>query len=419
MTSIPDALVTGSPASRGAATGAVSIITATDAHHAMDALGKGGILVTEMTTPDFVPLMKRAGAIVTDKGGRTCHAAIVSRELGIPCIVGTGNATHLLKNGQVVTVDATAGKVYEGEIEIADEISGVVTRYAKTKTSVYVNLADPERAEEVAKLGSDGVGLLRAEFIIAHLGNHPRYMIDQRRGEEFTNTLAEKIKIFARAFNPRPVTYRLTDFKTNEYRDLMGGEQYEPVEENPMLGFRGAYRYAIDKDVFNLEVEALKNVEKEFDNVRVMVPFVHTPQELKKVKEMLEAKGIAKGRFWMMAELPSNVILLDQFLDVGVDGVSIGSNDLTQLVLGLDRDNEKLADVFDERNDAVMWCLERIITICKKRGVPVGICGQAPSVHADLTEKLVEWGITSVSVSPDAIVQTRNLVGDVEKKLAS
>lgn len=414
MTS-PNVLVAGSPASRGAAVGTVSIIK--DAHHATDALQQGGVLVTEMTTPDFVPLMKRAGAIVTDKGGRTCHAAIVSRELGIPCIVGTGNATEILKNGQQVTVDATAGKVYEGAVDVVDETKGIEEKYKETKTSVFVNLADPDRAEEVAKLNVDGVGLLRAEFIIAHLGKHPRYMIDQGRGEEFTETLAEKIKIFARAFNPRPVTYRLTDFKTNEYRDLMGGEQYEPIEENPMLGFRGAYRYAIDREVFDLEIEALRRVEKEFDNVRVMVPFIHTPDELRTVKTMLEENGIAKGRIWMMAELPSNVILLEQFLDTGVDGVSIGSNDLTQLVLGLDRDNEKLADVFDERNDAVMWCLERIITTCKKRGVPVGICGQAPSVHADLTEKLVEWGITSVSISPDAIIQTRNLVGDVEKKL--
>lgn len=417
MTAEPKVLIAGSPASRGAATGAVSVITSV--HHATDALKEGDILVTEMTTPDFVPLMKKAGAIVTDKGGRTCHAAIVSRELGIPCIVGTGNATEILKNGQTVTVDATAGNVYEGEVSIADDTAGLKARYDKTKTNVYVNLADPDLAEKVASMPVDGVGLLRAEFIIAHLGKHPRYMIDEHRSEEFVNTLAEKIKTFAKAFSPRPVTYRLTDFKTNEYRDLVGGEQYEPVEENPMLGFRGAYRYAIDKEVFELELAALKQVEQEYNNVRVMVPFVHTPQELARVKKMLEENGLAKGRFWMMAELPSNVILLDEFLDVGVDGVSIGSNDLTQLVLGADRDNEKFAELFDERNPAVMWCLERIITTCTKRGVPVSICGQAPSVHADLTEKLVEWGITSVSVSPDAIIQTRNLVGDVEKKLSA
>jgi len=417
MTVEPIVLVAGSPASRGAATGVVSVITS--AHHASDALKEGDILVTEMTTPDFVPLMKRAGAIVTDKGGRTCHAAIVSRELGIPCIVGTGNGTQVLKNGQTVTVNATLGKVYEGEVRVADETPGLKARFETTKTNVYVNLADPDLAEKVAALPVDGVGLLRAEFIIAHVGLHPRYMLDEHRSEEFTNTLAEKIKIFAKAFHPRPVTYRLTDFKTNEYRDLVGGEQYEPIEENPMLGFRGAYRYAADKEVFDLELAALKQVEEEYDNVRVMVPFVHTPQELASVKQMLDEKGLAKGRFWMMAEIPSNVILLDQFLDVGVDGVSIGSNDLTQLVLGADRDNERFAELFDERNPAVMWCLERIITTCRKRNVPVSICGQAPSVHADLTEKLVEWGITSVSVSPDAIIQTRNLVGDVEKKLAS
>lgn len=415
MTSTANVLVSGSPASRGAAVGTVSIIT--DAHHAIDALEEGGILVTEMTTPDFVPLMKRAGAIITDKGGRTCHAAIVSRELGIPCIVGTGNATEILKNGQTVTVNATEGKVYEGSQDTSEANKIEEEKHKETKTKIFVNLADPDLADKVGKMNVDGVGLLRAEFIIAHLGKHPRYMIDQGRSEEFVETLAEKIKIFARAFNPRPVTYRLTDFKTNEYRDLMGGEQYEPVEENPMLGFRGAFRYAVDKEVFDLEMAALRKVEEEFENVRVMVPFIHTPDELRQVKQMLDENGIAKGRIWMMAELPSNVILLEQFLDVGIDGVSIGSNDLTQLVLGLDRDNEKLAEVFDERNDAVMWCLERIITTCAKRNVPVGICGQAPSVHADLTKKLVEWGITSVSVSPDAIVQTRNLVGDLEKKI--
>lgn len=415
MRTKPKVLIVGSPASRGAATGAVSVITSV--HHAADALKEGDILVTEMTTPDFVPLMKKAGAIVTDKGGRTCHAAIVSRELGIPCIVGTGNATEVLKNGWTVTVDAAAGKVYEGTVAIAEATAGLKARYTETKTGVYVNLADPDLAEKVAAFPVDGVGLLRAEFIIAHLGKHPRYMIDEKRGEEFTNTLAEKIKIFARAFNPRPVTYRLTDFKTNEYRDLVGGEQYESVEENPMLGFRGAFRYAVDRDVFELEMEALRRVEEEFDNVRIMIPFIHTPQELVGVKRMLEEKGVGKGRIWMMAELPSNVILIDQFLDTGVDGVSIGSNDLTQLTLGLDRDNERLAEVFDERNPAVMWSLERIITACRKRDIPVSICGQAPSVHADLTQKLVEWGITSVSVSPDAIISTRNLIGDLEKKL--
>jgi len=260
------------------------------------------------------------------------------------------------------------------------------------------------------------VGLLRAEFIIAHLGKHPRFMMEQGKGEEFTQTLAEKISIFAKAFHPRPVTYRLTDFKTNEYRDLEGGDKYEPIEENPMLGFRGAFRYSIDTEVFDLECEALRRVEEKYDNVRIMIPFIHTPAELKTVKDMLLKKGLGKGGIWMMAELPSNVILLDQFLDVGVDGVSIGSNDLTQLTLGVDRDNEKFAAVFDERNDAVMWSFERIITTCKARNIPVSICGQAPSVHADLTQKLVEWGITSVSVSPDAIVQTRNLIGDIETR---
>lgn len=411
-----EAVVSGSPASRGSATGKVIIIK--DAKEAHIKFTEGAILVTDMTTPDFVPFMKKAAAIITCKGGRTCHAAIVSRELGVPCIVGAGNAMQVLKEGETVTVDATEGKVYVGEKKIAADANATATvKHEKTKTNVYVNLADPERAEEVAKMNVDGIGLLRAEFIIAHLGKHPRFMLENGKREEFISTLAEKISVFAKAFAPRPVTYRLTDFKTNEYRDLEGGEKYEVAEENPMLGFRGAFRYAADPEVFAMECEALHRVETAHDNVRIMIPFIHTPAELKSVKALLKEKGLGKAGIWMMAELPSNVILLDQFLDVGVDGVSIGSNDLTQLTLGVDRDNEKFAEVFDERNDAVMWSLERIITTCKKRNVPVSICGQAPSVHADLTQKLVAWGITSVSVSPDALVATRNIVGDVEASM--
>jgi pyruvate,water dikinase len=340
----------------------------------------------------------------------------VSRELGVPCIVGSLNATEVLKVGQEVTVDATNGKVYDGIIDFKRAAESTMSRYKKTKTKLLVNLADPALAEKVAAMDVDGVGLLRAEFIIAHIGEHPHYMLDSGRGAEFSRKLADGIKAFAKAFHPRPVVYRTSDFKTNEYRNLLGGREYEEVEENPMIGFRGAGRHLADAAVFKLETDALRMVTEEYDNVRIMIPFVRTPEELLKVKEVLEDAHIKGEKLWIMVEVPSTVIMLDAFLDVGVDGVSIGSNDLTQLTLGIDRDNAKHAELFDERNPAILWSLEKIITTCAKRGVTVSICGQAPSFYPDLTAKLVDWGITSVSVSPDMIVKTRDIIGDIESK---
>jgi pyruvate,water dikinase len=245
-------------------------------------------------------------------------------------------------------------------------------------------------------------------------------MLSQGRGKEFTNKLAAGIEAFAKAFNPRPVVYRTNDFKTNEYRELTGGAQYEGEEENPMLGYRGASRYITDIDVFKLELNAIKQVRKTYKNLWVMIPFVRTVAELKRTKELMEAEGLKRSpefKLWMMVEVPSNVILIDKFLAVGIDGVSIGSNDLTQLTLGVDRDSEKLASVFDERNEAVMLSLEKVIKVAKSMGVTSSICGQAPSVYPELTEKLVEWGITSVSVSPDMIGTTRGIIADAEARL--
>ena len=408
-------LVKGAVASPGNATGKpVIAMTAADIH----LVQPGDILVSPMTTPDFVPAMKRAAAIVTDRGGRTCHAAIVARELGIPCIVGAANATAILAKYSEVTVDATRGEVFAGRVEIA-EVDQTETQIEQraTRTKVYVNLADPDSAERISKLPVDGVGLLRAEFMAAHIGEHPRFMLDSGRGAEYTQKLANGIRTFAKAFYPRPVVYRTTDFKTNEYRNLIGGEHVEEQEENPMIGFRGAFRHLADPEIFKLETEAIRLVQQEFDNVRVMIPFIRTPEELKHIKIALAENGVASDKIWIMVEVPSTVILLDDFLDVGVAGVSIGTNDLTQLVLGIDRDNAKYAHVFDERNPAVLWCLEKIITTCARRNVPVSICGQAPSFYPDLTEKLVGWGITSVSVSPDMIDRTRHIVADAEERL--
>jgi pyruvate,water dikinase len=379
-----------------------------------------------MTTPDFVPAMKRAAAIVTDRGGRTAHAAIVSRELGIPCIVGAGSATTTLRHDQVVTVDGSQGKVYEGRAEARlawaekEKERWAAASTVKTRTRVYVNLAEPDLADVVASRNVDGVGLLRAEFIVAAIGEHPRLAIDEGRSEQYIEKLAEGLRKFARAFDPRPVVYRTTDFKTNEYRNLRGGEKYEEFEENPMIGYRGASRYIRDIDVFRLEIEAIKRVRKQHPNLWVMIPFVRTPLELAGVKQVMEQEGLARSqdfKLWMMAEVPSNALILDRFIDVGIDGISIGSNDLTQLVLGIDRDNARFAKEFDERNEAVMWALERLIKTASARGVTSSICGQAPSDYPELAQKLVEWGITSISVNPDVIDKTREIIGEAEARL--
>jgi len=413
-------ILAGVAASPGIAVGTVRLVPEPSQ---IDKVAKGDILAAEMTTPDFVPAMKRAAAIVTDKGGRTAHAAIVSRELGIPCVVGTEVATKILKDGLEITVDGSRGLVYQGKvIEEGVVLPRVLPRRRlKTQTRVYVNLAEPEMAEVVAARDVDGVGLLRAEFMIAQIGEHPRFMLAERRGEKFVDRLADGIAIFTRAFHPRPVVYRTTDFKTNEYRNLQGGEKYEEFEENPMLGYRGCSRYTKERDVFQLEIDAIKKVRESYSNLWVMIPFVRFPDEMAEVKKVLESEGLyqtADFKLWMMVEVPSNVFLIDKFVETGIDGVSIGSNDLTQLILGIDRDSPKLADQFDERNEAVLLAMEKVIRTCCSRGVTSSICGQAPSVYPELTEKLVEWGITSVSVSPDMIDETRQIIAVAEAKLA-
>ncbi len=411
-------LLTGSPASPGFASGPVKIISSANQ---IDKVLQGDVLVSEMTTPDYVPAMKRAAAIVTDRGGRTCHAAIVSRELGIPCVVGTENATQILSNEQIVTVDGSEGKVYDGKLvlETAETVAAKPRGSLKTKTKLYVNLAEPELADTVAARDVDGVGLLRAEFIVAHIGEHPRHLIEQGRGEEFVSRLTEGVTKFARAFNPRPVVYRTTDFKTNEYRNLKGGEAYEALEENPMIGYRGCSRYVKEADLFKMEIEMVKRVRSQYNNLWIMLPFVRTVPELTRLIRVIKDEGLRPSdtfKIWMMVEVPSNIFLIEEFLDTGVNGISIGSNDLTQLTLGIDRDNPKLADEFDERNPAVLRAMESAIKACAKRGVTASICGQAPSVYPEITEKLVKWGVTSISVSPDAIDSTREIIALAEAK---
>lgn len=412
----------GEPASPGNATGVVIIIKSPTE---INRVQKGQIMITTMTTPDYVPAMKKVKGIITDKGGQTSHAAIVSRELGVPCIVGTKTATKFFKEGDIVTLNGTTGEIWRGDViagnEVTKQSSPKSAKIIQTATKVYVNLGEPELAKEISKRHVDGVGLLRAEFMIANIGIHPKKMIADGRQKEYIEKLAKGLTEFCKNFNPRPVIYRATDFKTNEYRFLKWGKLYEPEEPNPLLGFRGATRYINSPDVFAMELEAIKTVRNRLNlkNLWLMIPFVRTPQELAKVKKIISDHGLLRSptfKLFMMVEIPSNIILLDKFIDVGIDGISIGSNDLTMLTLGLDRDNGEVTKDFNEMDPAVLWSLKRAITKAKKRGITASICGQAPSNHPDLVEKLVKWGITSISVSPDVIESTREVVAWAEKR---
>jgi len=423
-------ILKGLAASPGIAFGPIQIVKSAKDISKVD---PGEILVTSMTSPDFVPAMKKAVAIVTDKGGQTSHAAIVSRELGVPCVVGTKNATQKLKNKQVITVHGGKGEIYLGGI-VKDSQHRIVPKKKKTRqpleiatmktaTKIYVNLGEPQLAQEIAQRNVDGVGLLRAEFMIAEIGTHPKKMIKEKKKKLFIEQLTEGIGQFCQAFNPRPVVYRTTDFKTNEYRNLTGGKSYEPEEENPLLGYRGALRYITDEEVFEMELAAIKKVRNKLGltNLWIMIPFVRTPEELKKTKKIITASGLIRSpsfKIWLMVEIPSNIILLEDFIKVGIDGISIGSNDLTMLILGVDRDNASIAETFNEQDPAVAWALEKAIKTCQKHKVTSSICGQAPSVYPDLVENLVKWGITSISVNPDAIERTRELVYETEKRIA-
>jgi len=424
-------ILTGKPASPGIGAGSSVVVKKASE---INKVKQGDILVADMTSPDFVPAMKRASGIITNKGGQTSHAAIVSRELGIPAIVGTDKATKILKKRQSITLDGHTGDIYSGlpkketKKKVKKKTAPAKPKKFKgvdpvhTATRVYVNLAEPDLAPAVAQQDSDGVGLLRAEFIIAQIGVHPKKLIQDKRSQVFVDQLAENIGIFCQSFGERPVVYRTTDFKTNEYRNLTGGKYYEPEEPNPMLGYRGAYRYLHDESVFRLEIEAIKKVRNKmgYKNLWLMMPFVRTVNQMAEVKKLLSSHGLVRSpsfKLWMMVEIPSNVILLEDFIKVGIDGISIGSNDLTMLLLGTDRDNETVADIYDERDPAVLWALEKAIKTANRHKITSSICGQAPSMYSDLVEKLVSWGITSVSVSPDAIERTREMIYQAEKRL--
>ena len=436
MTTDHNVLVKGLPASPGMAAGKCHVIT--DPKD-IDTFKEGEVLVTTMTSPDWVPAMKKAVAIVTDAGGMTCHASIVSRELGIPCVVGTKSrsveATGVLKTGQDITIDARNGIVYDGIVadlvkkgtpaaQAAGTAAVAAEYFPPTGTRVLMNLGDPDLADKYASLPCDGIGLMREEFIwTTFIHEHPLYLIETGRPEKVVDMLAEGISKVCRALAPRPVVLRFSDFKSGEYRNLKGGDKYEPEEPADLLGWRGASRYYDPKytDAFRLELKAVRKVREEYGlkNLNCMIPFCRTVDEAEKVTAIMREEGLERGpdfKLLLMAEIPANILLADRF-NKFVDGYSIGSNDLTMLILGCDRNNDTVASLFDERNLAIKRAIRHLIKVAHRDGKTVSICGQAPSVYPDFTEFLVKSGIDYVSVNPDMVKSTRLNVARIEQRL--
>jgi pyruvate,water dikinase len=415
---------------RGYGLGVAKIVLSPD--EASEKMQKGDVLVTDMTNPDFVPFMKIASAIVTDKGGITSHAAIVSRELAIPCVVGTETATQVMKAGKEYTVDSRNGIIYEGILREATAASAQAAVAVAadpapvTATKIYMNLGVPEKIEDYKNLPFEGIGLFRTEFLLASaIGEHPLHFVETGKGQQFVDKFAEGVATVARAIQPRPVVVRLSDFKTNEYRELKGGDKYEIVEENPMLGWRGCSRYISKwyQKAFRLECQAIKKCRTEWGlkNVWVMLPMVRTLWEAKQVLEIMKEEGLERSRdfkVWFMAETPSIAIMADEFSKL-VDGFSIGSNDMTQGILMIDRDSERLGQMgyFDERDPAVKRIIAHLIKVAHENGCTVSICGEGPSNLPDFAEFLVRAGIDSISVNNDAILATKKHVASVEQKI--
>ncbi|MCZ2860589.1 phosphoenolpyruvate synthase [Blastococcus sp. VKM Ac-2987] len=423
-------LLHGLAASPGRASGRVRVLQSpADGSRLRD----GEVLVAPLTNPDWMPAMRRAAAVVTDSGGVTCHAAIVARELGVPAVVGTRTGTTTLSDGMEVTVDGDTGDVLPGRRTPAAPAApapgtaaapGATSATAAeiTGTGLHVNLADPGQAQAAAALPVDGVGLLRAELLLTRAlgGRHPSEMIARGESDQVVDALAGSLRTIARAFAPRPVVYRTADLRTNEFRGLTGGEIHEPVEDNPMIGLRGCIRYVHDPSLLRLELAALARVREEFPGVAVMVPFVRTRWELEACLQLIDDSPLGRQRGlrrWVMAEVPSVAHWLPEYIGLGVGGVSIGSNDLTQLVLGVDRDSADLADLFDEADPAVLAVIDSVVSTARRMGVPSSLCGQAPSRRPEYVEHLVRAGITSVSVEPAAVPATRRALATAERRV--
>lgn len=417
-------LARGLPAAPGTVAGRVRVLRTPQE---CDLLQDSEILVAPMTNPDWLPAIRRCAALVTETGGMTCHAAIVARELRVPCVVGARDATTILRDGRLVTVDGAHGTVSAGVAAGPAQVTAVSapavgTAAETTGTKIYVNLAMPDTAEAVAAQDVDGVGLLRAEFLLTQAlsGRHPRELIARGEQAGLVEAMVSSIGRIAAAFGTRPVIYRATDFRTNEFRGLHGGEAYEPVEHNPMIGYRGCYRYVREPDLFALELQALARVRERNPNVNLMIPFVRTRWELESCLALVDASPLGRQRGlhrWVMAEVPSVIYWLPEYIAMGVDGVSIGSNDLTQLILGVDRDSDICAELFDESDGAVLDAIGRIVATARKHGITSSLCGQAPSTDPAFAEHLVRMGITSVSVNPDAAAATRRIVAAAERRL--
>ena len=413
-------LLTGRPSAPGIAWGSVKIL---NSPRDIEKVTSGEILVAKQPDVNFIPALTKVSAVITQEDTKTSQAARLARDMGLPTVVGVQNAAYQLKNGDIVTVNGTRGEVYSGGLINSKSKKGLLEpKYLKTATQVYVSLSEIGKVAQLTDQHIDGIGLLSAESLLEHIGLHPKKVILDGRQDEYIAKLVEQLEMVCSHLGQRPVIYRISDFQTNEYRNLVGGKTFEPHEKNPFLGYRGALRYIHDQQVFEMELEAIKIARNKrgVKNLWIAIPFVRNVRELEEVKKIIAANGLYRSpsfKVHMMCEIPSNVVMLEKFLDVGIDGIIIDSDVLTTLMMGTDRENSEVAYEFDEQNESVMWAYERVIRICKKHNISSSICGQATSLYPDLVEKLVRWGISSISTSFETAESLRSHIATIESHL--